>query len=158
MLFVSMMVSCVTTQKTNSVYRVSCDFLYDYYDSHDDTLLVGLSSVNKETLSYGDGTKAVRLIFFLYDHDSYNDKTIYRCVEISEGYIPALEIFLDSCITKPLLKDTDTWEVSVGNNVTLSYQNYLWSLTASFGTGSLVDLRISPKRLKEILNKAKENR
>ena len=101
-LFAFMMISCEAGSRDNHVYKVSCVSLYDYYEEHDDTLLVGISGVNKETCFFYDGTKSVRLIMNLLDYDDYNEKTIFRSIEISEEQIPALEVFLDSCITKPL--------------------------------------------------------
>lgn len=148
-------ISCGTGSKDNCVYRVSCESLYDYDSEHDDTLLVGMSGINKETFMYGDGTISVRLKMYLFDYDSYNEKVVYRAIVVPEEKFSELEAFLDSCLMKPLVNDGERWEVSVGNGVTLSYQRYHCSVMACFSPESLADLRITPKRLKEILVRAK---
>ena len=133
------------------VYRVYNEMVYDYFEEHEDTLLSGLSFINKETHCYSNGDTTVCLLF-LVKCPFLSQKQC--CLFLNEKEISDVDVFLDSCLT---LREEDDFykEMRLSSGALLYYDMTdnsigFWSEQVQY-----LDLQITPKRLKEIFVKAK---
>lgn len=92
------------------LYRVSWENVYDCYDEREDTLLYGLTFINKETHHYTNGEKSSFLQFLIEDPDEVTGKSYQRSVNLDEEEILQFGIFLDSCLNRNL-QDESYWEM-----------------------------------------------
>ena len=135
------------------MYNVYNKCVYDWSKEHEDTLLVGLSFINKETRCYSNGDTTKWLKFSLVCPDVPSKQ---RCLYLNEKEMSELEVFLDSCLTLQK-EDEFCWEMRLNSGALLSYDRtdesiFFWSEQVHY-----LYLQITPKRLKEVLEKAKED-
>lgn len=143
-------VSCVD----KGLYRVSVENLYDYYDEHDDSLVCGLSVINKETHYFGDNQHDVYLYMGIEDPNFHTGEPIRREFYFTKDETNRLSVFLDSCLVR-IVPNGQYWEVKFNSNLAFSYCERDKYVNFWCNQGHLLFLQITPQKLKEILVKAK---
>lgn len=162
MLLVCVMFLSCTNDKTkvsctsNGVYRFSSETLYYYEDEHDDSLVCGLSVINKEIRYSGDNQREVYLYMGIEDPNFYTGERVRREVYLTKDEMNRLDVFLDSCLTRKI-PDGQRWEVKMNSEVVFLFCKYDRYVVFGCNQGHLLELRITPTRLKEVLEKAKED-
>lgn len=166
--------SCKSSGKSDKkleAHKVSYKMLYDYYDRHDDkiyldsiqfdnsyydTLVVGLKKIVKEISIYKDGTSDYCLNFVIVA-PQFTEPFHTRKLKINENEANQLGDFLDSCIYSPLVSDDERWRVQIRDEAYFMYDPLGEILDLNFPPNDiLIDLQISLRDLKEILEKAQE--
>ena len=127
------------------LYRVSWEHVYDCYDEREDTLLYGLTFMNKEIHHYTNG-----------DPDEVTGKSYQRSVNLDEEEILQFGIFLDSCLNRNL-QDESYWEMRLKSGSIFYYDKRQKSIVYWCNQGNNTGLQITPQRLKEVLTKVMED-
>lgn len=176
-MLISIVINSCTSPNTNDkekdVHKVTCKSLYNYYDyphsNHDDhiynddngvcddTLLVGLLSISKETCIYKDGTSDYSLRLRIIDPNLRNGSVKMRTVTLKEDKLGKIEEFLDSCISGSNLSDNEERIITIDDDTYFSYDSGEKNLDVCFLSESRgLDLLITLEKLKEIVEKAKK--
>lgn len=142
------------SDRYSEVYKVISECLYDYYSYNDDSLVVGISSIFKDTYIYQDGSTSYRLRFTI---EGYKDGTDSKCLTLNPNEVKRVDVFLDSCNNGNLASDYESWEIKVQDSVYLEYNSYNKTVHVSYHPNYYSDLRIRPTLLKNIINKALQN-
>lgn len=138
------------------LYRVSWENVYDCYDEREDTLLYGLTFINKEIHHYTNGEKSSFLQFLIEDPDEVTGKSYQRSVNLDEEEILQFGIFLDSCLNRNL-QDESYWEMRLKSGSIFYYDTRQKSIVYWCNQGNNTGLQITPQRLKEVLTKVMED-
>lgn len=149
--------SCLskTSDKNRNLYRSAVEVLYFYEDEHEDSLIVGLRMINKETHYWGNGESEDYLYMGIENPDYAGNPCKYNLL-LDEEETSLLRAFLDSCMMSPL-QSNEIWEVKMKSGVIFSCDRTDKSLYFDCNQGTLIVLQITPQRLKEILDKIKES-
>ena len=148
--------SCISydnSEKYSEAHKIIYERLYDYYSYHDDSLVVGISTIYKDTYIYQDGSTNYRLRFTIEGYKDDIDSG-YKYLTLNPDEVKRVDVFLDSCIHGNLASDYESWEIKVQDSVFLEYNSYNKTIDVSFHPYYYSDLRITPILLKEIINKA----
>lgn len=153
----SFALSCTqSADKANkSVYKANTKLLYDYYDNHDtdsESLVVGLSCINRCINQYSDGATDTLILFGIQDYDTSTGESNFRTLTFDKEDMNNISIFLDSCLTENIAEGEE-WRCDTKCSATLIYEPYNESIFCSWDPSYILELQISPKRLKEILKK-----
>lgn len=148
-----------------SVYKVSSEMIYYYEDERhdmivddeyyegDDSLVCGLSAINKEIHHYENGKCNLFLCLLVEDPDIYAEAPFQHRIYLDEDEISQLDVFLDSCLSENV-SDYEHWEIKMKSGVILSYHRSNKWVNFWWGQGHGLDLQITPQRMKEVLTKA----
>ena len=154
--------------KDCGVYKVSSEMVYYYEDERhdmivageyyerDDSLVCGLSAINKEKHYYENGECALVLCLLIEDPDIYTDVPFQQRIYLNEDEISKLNVFLDSCLSNNVT-GYEHWEFKMKSGVIFSYKNSHRWVNFWCGQGHCLDLQITPQRLKEVLTKVMED-
>ena len=137
-------------------YMDSWENVYRFYDEREDTLLNGLTNVNKEVRRYSDGSKKVFMKLLIVDPDLKTRNPYVRCVYLDAAEISKFDAFIDSCRSKPQ-KRNEMWEFQIKIDAIFSYEEYEESIVFWCNQGYTFDLLITPKRFKEVLTQVMED-
>ena len=159
--FCSIALSCClnnTSTKNGDAefYMDSWENVYRFYDEREDTLLNGLTNVNKEVRRYSDGSKKVFMKLLIVDPDLKTRNPYVRCVYLDAAEISKFDAFIDSCRSKPQ-KMNEMWEFQIKIDTIFSYDEYHESIVFWCNQGYTFDLLITPQRFKEVLTQVMED-
>jgi hypothetical protein len=132
--------------------KASYELLYYYGNEHTDSLVCGLSAINKVVRTYADDTKETFLRMIIYCGTNGENKDV-RGIILDYEEIINLESFVDSCMTD--MADNEVWELKLKSGSYLGYEQNDGEIYFGYDPGFCFNLQITPKRLKEILVKAK---
>ena len=133
----------------------SWENVYRFYDEREDTLLNGLTNVNKEVRRYSDGSKKVVMELIIDESDSLTGPYT-RCVYLDAAEISKFDAFIDSCCSKPQ-KRNERWELQLKSGAIFSYDEYNKTIAFWCDQGRYVGLQITPQRFKEALTQIMED-
>mgnify|MGYP000024888822 FL=1 len=133
----------------------SWENVYRFYDEREDTLLNGLTNVNKEVRRYSDGSKKVVMELIIDESDSLTGPYT-RCVYLDAAEISKFDAFIDSCCSKPQ-KRNERWELQLKSGAIFSYDEYNKTIAFWCDQGRYVGLQITPQRFKEVLTQVMED-
>ena len=135
---------------------IVADFrVYRFYDEREDTLLNGLTNVNKKVRRYSDGSKKVVMGLIIDESDSLTGPYT-RCVYLDAAEISKFDAFIDSCCSKPQ-KRNERWELQLKSGAIFSYDEYNKTIAFWCDQGRYVGLQITPQRFKEVLTQIMED-
>ena len=125
--FCSIALSCCSNNTSTKngdaeLYMDSWENVYSFYDEREDTLLNGLTNVNKKVRRYSDGSKKVVMGLIIDESDSLTGPYT-RCVYLDAAEISKFDAFIDSCCSKPQ-KRNERWELQLKSGAIFSYDEY----------------------------------
>lgn len=152
-------VSCtVNTTEGNSarMYKEYNEMLYSYEYDHSDTLLFGLYTIDKVRRVY-ENREELFLKFFIVDSNMETEKAYKPNVFLDSEEISMFETFIDSCLSH---KDDDfNWYFNMKSGMTFEYTGFPKnSIYFLYDENNCVNLQVSPKRLKIVLKKFRNDR
>ena len=158
--FSSIALSCCSNNTSTKngdaeFYMDSWENVYRFYDEREDTLLNGLTNVNKEVRRYSDGSKKVVMELIIDESDSLTGPYT-RCVYLDAAEISKFDAFIDSCRSKPQ-KWNERWELQLKSRAIFSYDEYNKTIAFWCDQGRYVGLQITPQRFKEVLTQIMED-
>ena len=158
--FCSIALSCCSNNTSTKngdaeLYMDSWENVYSFYDEREDTLLNGLTNVNKKVRRYSDGSKKVVMGLIIDESDSLTGPYT-RCVYLDAAEISKFDAFIDSCCSKPQ-KRNERWELQIKIDAIFSNEEYEESIVFWCNQGYTFDLLITPKRFKEVLTQVMED-
>ena len=140
----------------NVVDKATYEVLYNYSDEHDDSLICGLSTINKVKRQYSDNTSKIFLHMAILcpypDVKMENARGLY----LDSEEISNLEAFVDSCLTGSLV-GISRWELHLESSAYFEYNQSLNEIFYGFSPGYCLGLQITPQRLKEVLTRVMED-
>ncbi len=137
-------VSCSHSERGVEVYKSD---VIDVYHNTDESRIIGLSSLCVLKQKYYDDEDNYLVRFVIDDIDSS-----FFCVDLEDEYLEDLNQYLDYCSSEGLKYSEDiVFEI---NGVHIFNMSQFFLSCVSEKTNCMVDMRISPQKLKSIIEKA----